>query len=277
MKRKRVLLSCVGTQDPYTRRDNEEIEGPVLSFCKYLKELKRYRDAYLPIEAIYLLSTADKPGSVRPTQRNAEETQKILEKRGWRVYHRPLDVLDPTDYRELMPAMTQVVQRVVQECGMDCEFLVNVSPGTGQMEAVWISLYNAGLLPHATLLQVKAPWDEPDIEKRIREVDITPLTQTTSTTGVYCNPQTNQVWVDGKEITWELSKLQRKLILTLWEKGGTVCTYDEIAVKVWGVGEGVTNAAIQRLVTRVRQKIEPDPQTPRYILTVPGEGYRLAM
>lgn len=272
---KRVLLVCVGIQDPFTQRDGERVEGPVLSFCRYLQEVEAYRRIYFPIQAIYLLSTADKPGSVSPTQENAVQTKAMLEEREWRAYHRPLDVLDPTDYRELTPAMTQVLQSIVQEWGSECEYLINVTPGTPQMQAVWISLYNAGLLPHATLLQVKRPQAEPDIEKRVRKVDITPLVTLNPTRGIYCNPETGQIWADGREVTWKLSSMQRKLVQVLWEKDGGVCTYDEIAVQLHDAGAGVTNASIRELVGRVREKIEPDPKNPRYILIVPGEGYRL--
>jgi DNA-binding winged helix-turn-helix (wHTH) protein len=93
--------------------------------------------------------------------------------------------------------------------------------------------------------------------------------------GVYCDLEMRHIWVDGEEMTLKLSEQQRKLILFLYQKYGTVCTYDEIAKGVWGVGEGVSPGAIHELVKRVRQKIEPDWKKPRYIVTVVGEGYRL--
>lgn len=287
---KRVLLICVGTRDPYTQRDDEKREGPILSFHQYLKDVPKYNKKYMPIQAVYLLSTMEKLGSVNPTQKNAEDTKKILEKRGWRVYHRPLDVLDPTDYHELVPAMMEVLLSILQEQGSQCEYLINVSPGTGQMEAVWISLYIAGLLPKAVLLQVKAPWDEPDIKKRVREVAVVPLrdpmnfvnatkhinTHRLSSVGLYCSR--GRIWVDGREVT-NLSKYQRKLILLLWKKSGEVCTYSEIAEKVYEdeIYTEVDNdrPKIRQLVKRTRIKIEPDWKNPRYIRTIRGEGFML--
>ncbi len=93
--------------------------------------------------------------------------------------------------------------------------------------------------------------------------------------GVRCDLKTGQVWSDDREVTLTLSEAQRKLVRFLYERAGGVCTYDEIAEEVWGVGEGVSPGAIYELVKRVRQKVELDWRNPSYIVTVPGEGYRL--
>lgn len=93
--------------------------------------------------------------------------------------------------------------------------------------------------------------------------------------GVRIDAETGQILVDDKEVTLNLSEPQRKLIRFLYERAGTICSYDDIAEGVWGVGEGVSPGAIYELVKRVRQKIEPDWRNPRYIVTVPGKGYRL--
>lgn len=280
-KMKRVLLVCVGRRDPY---NPDGTDGPILSFCKYLRRFRKYRRTYLPIQAIYLLSTAKKPGSVNPTQRNAEETKEILEKERWEVFHRPLNVLDPTDYGELTPAMVDALITIYEECGEECEYLINVSPGTGQMEAVWISLYNAGLFPKATLLQVKKPQDEPDIMKRIREVNVVPLREPLEFSasikhledlkrfmkGICCIG--GRIFVDGKEVTSELSKLQLKLVQFLCQHcQKDICDYDDIKKGVYGTRIGVTNNAVRELVKRVRKKIDPGK---RYILTTRG-GYYL--
>jgi DNA-binding winged helix-turn-helix (wHTH) protein len=93
--------------------------------------------------------------------------------------------------------------------------------------------------------------------------------------GIHCDLGTGQVWVDGREVTLELSDLQRNLLRFLFQRAGAVCTYDEIVYEIWGVGRGVTPGAIYELVKRVRQKVEPDWRNPRYLVTVPREGYRL--
>lgn len=95
------------------------------------------------------------------------------------------------------------------------------------------------------------------------------------TKGVRCDSKTGQVWSDDREVTLELSEAQRKLLRFLYQREGAVCTYNEIAEEVWGVGEGVSPGAIYELAKRVRQKVEPDWRDPCYVVTVPGEGYRL--
>ena len=46
---------------------------------------------------------------------------------------------------------------------------------------------------------------------------------------------------------------------------------------MWGEKyiDQVDDARIEKLVSRLRSKIEPDSSSPRYILTVRGRGYRL--
>lgn len=93
--------------------------------------------------------------------------------------------------------------------------------------------------------------------------------------GVRCDFTTGQIWVDDREVTLTLSETQRRLVRSLSQRAGAVCTYDEIAEEVWGVGEGVSPGAIYELVKRVRKKVEPDWREPSYIVTVPGGGYRI--
>ena len=95
------------------------------------------------------------------------------------------------------------------------------------------------------------------------------------TTGVRCDVETGQIWSDDQEVTLKLSDPQRRLVRLLFQRDGAVCSYDDIAEEVWGIGEGVTPGAIYELVKRVRQKVEPDWRRPCYVVTVPGEGYRL--
>ena len=43
---------------------------------------------------------------------------------------------------------------------------------------------------------------------------------------------------------------------------------------VWGDARFVTPRSVDVYVRRIREKIEPDPENPRYLKTVRGAGYR---
>lgn len=89
--------------------------------------------------------------------------------------------------------------------------------------------------------------------------------------GIRCDLDTGQVWIDGREVTWDLSEKQRKVVHLLWREQGRVCTHNEIMDYAWGVTVGVSLAALREVVSRLRARIED----PGYIVLVRGEGYRL--
>ena len=54
-----------------------------------------------------------------------------------------------------------------------------------------------------------------------------------------------------------------------------VCTANQIVSYVWGFSNEGDTSLIKAHIRHVRQKVEPDPNKPSYILTVPGVGYSL--
>ncbi len=77
---------------------------------------------------------------------------------------------------------------------------------------------------------------------------------------------------DGEEI--QLSPKEFNLLAYFIEKTGRALTRDEILNAVWGYDCIVTNRSVDRFVTTLRNKIEPDPATPVFIHTVRQVGYR---
>ena len=77
----------------------------------------------------------------------------------------------------------------------------------------------------------------------------------------------------------DLSRLQYALLAYLYERQGIVCHADELIRVVYGEEVLPTEASadkrFERLIARLREKIEDDPSNPVYLLTVPGRGYRL--
>jgi DNA-binding winged helix-turn-helix (wHTH) protein len=96
--------------------------------------------------------------------------------------------------------------------------------------------------------------------------------------GITVNAQTGEVAVNGAPPISRLGPTEFRLLQLLYERGGALVTKDEIARAVWPQEErlsGVDDARIDKLVDRVRSKIEPNPHAPRFLVTVRGLGYRL--
>ena len=99
--------------------------------------------------------------------------------------------------------------------------------------------------------------------------------------GIRVDSATRQVYIDGKALVPPLSVKQFDLLLYLYQNRGRVVSKDELATHIWAdVGGDVFDASIDRMVSRVRNRIEPgpagggEPQS-RFIVTVRGYGYQL--
>jgi len=57
---------------------------------------------------------------------------------------------------------------------------------------------------------------------------------------------------------------------------GKLLTHSTILREVWGRAYADESHYLHVYVSQLRRKIEPDPARPKYILTEPGAGYRLA-
>ena len=83
----------------------------------------------------------------------------------------------------------------------------------------------------------------------------------------------NEVRVHGK--TSRLTPTESKLLHLLAVNANNVCTAGQIVSHLWGLGNDGDSSLIKAHIRHLRQKIEPDPGHPHYILTVPGVGYTL--
>jgi hypothetical protein len=94
--------------------------------------------------------------------------------------------------------------------------------------------------------------------------------------GVRVDVESGSVWVDGR-LTPTLTDLEYRLLLLLYGRLNKICDKYQIVEAVWGEEyiDQVDDARIDKLLSRLRSKIEPEPRNPRYILTVRGRGYKL--
>lgn len=76
--------------------------------------------------------------------------------------------------------------------------------------------------------------------------------------------------------TVELTVSEYKLLHTLMRAPGRVFSRSELLAEFYEFGERVVDRVIDVHVGKLRQKIEPDPAKPEYILTVRGFGYKFA-
>lgn len=76
----------------------------------------------------------------------------------------------------------------------------------------------------------------------------------------------------GMEI--KLSPKEFRLLELFVTKPGRALTRDEILNTVWGYNNFVGHRSIDRFVTTLRNKIEPDPHTPSFIHTIREIGYK---
>ncbi|HYL43810.1 MAG TPA: response regulator transcription factor [Ktedonobacteraceae bacterium] len=83
----------------------------------------------------------------------------------------------------------------------------------------------------------------------------------------------NEVRVNGK--VSRLTPTESKLLHLLAVNANNVCTANQIVSHIWGFGNDGDAGLIKAHILHLRQKIELEPGTPRYILTVPGVGYTL--
>jgi DNA-binding response OmpR family regulator len=81
-----------------------------------------------------------------------------------------------------------------------------------------------------------------------------------------------QLRVKGEVITTTATEF--RLLDYLARHPGRVFSRDQLLDAVWGDARFVTPRSVDVYVRRIREKIEADPEAPRYLKTMRGAGYR---
>jgi two-component system, OmpR family, response regulator ResD len=97
-------------------------------------------------------------------------------------------------------------------------------------------------------------------------------TQALELDGLRIEPAARAVVVDGREIA--LSAREFDLLLFLAQHPGQVFSRDRLMELVWQLSDYTDSSTVTVHVRRLRAKLEPDPEHPRFIQTVWGVGYR---
>jgi len=80
-----------------------------------------------------------------------------------------------------------------------------------------------------------------------------------------------KITVNGERV--KLTPREFRLFILLVENAGRILTHRQLLEKVWGWEYTDDLDYIRIYISHLRQKIEPDPSQPRYILTEAGVGY----
>jgi two-component system KDP operon response regulator KdpE len=81
-----------------------------------------------------------------------------------------------------------------------------------------------------------------------------------------------EVLVEGQRVN--LRPTEYRLLYHLVQNAGYVQTHQMLLTRVWGPEYRDESHYLRLYITYLRQKIEPDPANPKYILTERGVGYR---
>jgi two-component system response regulator RegX3 len=82
----------------------------------------------------------------------------------------------------------------------------------------------------------------------------------------------HEVSVDGARIRLALKEFE--LLEMLLRNAGRVMTRGQLIDRIWGVDYVGDTKTLDVHIKRLRTKIEPDPASPRYLITVRGLGYK---
>lgn len=72
-----------------------------------------------------------------------------------------------------------------------------------------------------------------------------------------------------------LTPLEYRVLETLARHLGSVVTQSQLVREVWGPARVGDSRSLRVCIKNLREKLEPDPSKPRYLLTETGVGYRL--
>jgi DNA-binding response OmpR family regulator len=83
-----------------------------------------------------------------------------------------------------------------------------------------------------------------------------------------------RVSVGGRRV--RLSPVEFRLLACLAKRAGEMVNHATIVEEVWGwEAEHGSLTQVKNYIARLRRRVEPDPRRPQFIVSIPGEGYRL--
>jgi DNA-binding response OmpR family regulator len=90
---------------------------------------------------------------------------------------------------------------------------------------------------------------------------------------LHVDPQKRQATRTGQLL--DLTTLEFDLLFTLAQQPERVFTRDELLKQVWAEDFMGVDRVVDVHISNLRQKLEPNPEAPQWLLTVRGIGYKL--
>lgn len=90
--------------------------------------------------------------------------------------------------------------------------------------------------------------------------------------GLVLDPNTHEVTLDGRLV--DLTAKEFELLRLLLSHPNRVFTRDFLLEHIWGYDYYGSTRTVDMHISRLREKIEDDPASPTYIVTVRGVGYK---
>lgn len=125
---------------------------------------------------------------------------------------------------------------------------------------------------------ITKPFSQRELVARIRAVlrrgqeQAVLLPDVVEAEGVRLDVERHEVFVDGVEVHLALREFE--LLEVLLRNAGRVMTRGQLMDRVWGSNHVGDTKTLDVHIKRLRSKIEPDPSTPRRLVTVRGLGYK---
>ncbi|HEY3108068.1 MAG TPA: response regulator transcription factor [Chloroflexota bacterium] len=85
----------------------------------------------------------------------------------------------------------------------------------------------------------------------------------------------HDVRIDGRSV--HLTPVEYKLLSLLVRNAGRPVSHQTLTSRIWGPDWGATSNNLKALVSRLRSKIEINPDRPRYIVNQRGVGYQFVV
>jgi len=122
------------------------------------------------------------------------------------------------------------------------------------------------------LARVKAVFRRVEVDQEARQEDDEDAP--VEFDGLVIEPTKRKVVVEDETV--DLTSKEYDLLLLFARNPGRAYSRQELLDEVWGYQYSGYSHTVNTHINRLRNKIEPDPSSPRYVKTVWGVGYRFA-